>query len=330
MRVIQIGTGKMGQRWLEALMESPDVTLVGLVDPVEALRDAALEKTSLSATVAFASVDEALASDLEFEAAVIVTPPPTHRPLAEQVLQGGKHVLLEKPLATTLEDARALVGIAAETGQTLMVAQNYRHHRSFRELREAIHQGVIGAIAAVRIRFEKDARTMFGEGDFRYSMEHVLLVDMSIHHFDMIRAVLGANASRLYAQTWHVPEGNFQYDAAATVLMTMDSGVNVTYTGNWASFGPETSWNADWEFVGDEGRIVWTEEGITVQRWGEEPAPLEVAPPIDAQGALVHELVEAIAAGIQPPTHAGDNIDSLALVFAAVESTMTGEVITFA
>ena len=329
MNVIQIGTGKMGQRWLEALMDSPDVELVGIVEPVEALRLAAGDKTGLPAGAAFASVEDVLASDLRFDAAVIVTPPPTHRPLAEQVLRGGKHVLLEKPLATTLADARALVEIAEETGQTLMVAQNYRHHRSFGELREAIHRGAIGAIAAVRVQFEKDARTMFGEGDFRYSMENVLLVDMSIHHFDMIRAVLGANASRLYAQTWHVPDGNFQFDAAATVVMAMDSGVSVTYTGNWGSFGPETSWNGDWEFVGDEGRIVWTEAGITIQRWGADPMPLEVAPPIDAQGALVHEFVTAIGTGSQPPTHAGDNIESLALVFAAVESALTGEVITF-
>ena len=329
MSVIQIGTGKMGQRWLEALLDSADVSLVGVVEPVEALRDAAVAKTGLEAGAAFASIDEALASGLQFEAAVIVTPPPTHRALAEQLLRADKDVLLEKPLATTIEDARALVEIAAETGRTLMVAQNYRYHRSFRELREAIHTGAIGAVTAVTVRFEKDARTMFGEGDFRYSMEHVLLMDMSIHHFDMIRAALGANVSRLYAQTWHVPEGNFEYDAAATVVMTMDSGASVTYTGNWASFGPETSWNADWEFVGDEGRIVWTEEGITIQRWGAEPAPLEVAAPLDAQVALVHEFVTAIQAGRRPATHAADNIESLAIVFAAIESATTGEVVSW-
>jgi predicted dehydrogenase len=329
MNVIQIGTGKMGQRWLEALLDSPIVTLVGVVEPVETLRDAAIAKTGLPAASAFASVEAALASDVAFDAAVIVTPPPTHRPLAEQLLTAGKHALLEKPLATTLEDARALVDTAASTGMTLMVAQNYRHHRGFGELREAIHRGAIGAVASVQIRFEKDARTMFGEGDFRYAMEHVLLVDMSIHHFDLIRAALDANVSRLYAQTWHVPEGHFQFDAAASVLLTMDSGTSVSYSGNWASFGPETSWDADWEFVGDTGRLLWTGAGLTLERWGEPPISLELSDPVDGQVALVREFVSAIAAGTQPPTHAGDNIASLAIVFAAVESAMTGEVIGF-
>jgi myo-inositol 2-dehydrogenase/D-chiro-inositol 1-dehydrogenase len=329
MNVIQVGTGKMGQRWLEALVASPDVDLVGVVEPVDALREAAIARTGLDPASAFPSIEAALAGGTAFDAAVIVTPPPSHRPLAEQFLRAGRHVLLEKPLATTMDDARALVDCAAETGRTLMVAQNYRHHRGFPELRNAIRDGQIGAVSAVNIRFEKDTRTLFGEGDFRYSMQHVLLVDMSIHHFDLIRAALGTNPQRLYAQTWHVPEGNYQYDAAASVLMTMDSGTRVSYTGNWASFGPETSWNADWEFVGEDGRIVWTDAGVTLQRWGEESADLPVAEPGDAQGALVHEFVTAITAGTPPPSHAGDNINSLAIVFAAIESSLTGEVIAF-
>jgi len=329
MNVIQIGTGKMGQRWLDALLASPDVDLVGVVEPVDSLRQAAIDKTGLDSAHAFPSVETALASETAFDAAIIVTPPPSHRSLAEQLLRAGKHVLLEKPLSTNMDDARELVDCAAHTGQTLMVAQNYRHHRGFPELRHAIHRGQIGAVSAVNVRFEKDTRTMFGEGDFRYSMEHVLLVDMSIHHFDLIRAALGTNPRRLYAQTWHVPGGNYQYDAAASVLMTMDSGTTVSYTGNWASFGPETSWNADWEFVGDAGRMLWTDEGLTLHRWGEAALDLEVAEPPDAQGVLVREFVTAIAAGAQPPTHARDNINSLAIVFAAIESSLSGEVIAF-
>src|SRR5690606_23376873 len=136
---------------------------------------------------------DALAA-LEFDAAVVVTPPPTHRPIAGQLLEAGKHVLMEKPLATTIEDARELVDIAARTGRVLMVGQNYRYFNAFATVRDLLARGEVGTVSAVNIAFHKDARTMFGYGDFRYSMEHVLLVDMSIHHFDMIRAALGDNA----------------------------------------------------------------------------------------------------------------------------------------
>lgn len=332
MNVIQVGVGKMGQHWLEQMSEMDMVTLVGVVEPVPPLREAALVKAGLSAAAGFASVDEALAG-VEFEAAVIVTPPPTHRPLAEQLLEAGKHVLTEKPLATTLDDARAMVATADRCQRTLMVAQNYRYFAPFSTIRAMIQRGEIGRVTAVTIAFHKDARTMFGEGDFRYSMKHVLLVDMSIHHFDLIRAALGTDAAQVYAQTWHVPDGNFEYDAAVSAVITMTDGAVVTYTGNWATYSPETSWNGDWEIIGELGRISWTggdwnEADITIQRWGDAAVPVPIADLERAgQYGLVTDFVAAIESGTAPDTAAASNVQSLAIVFAAVESAETGQVV---
>jgi predicted dehydrogenase len=331
-KVIQVGVGKMGQHWLGVLAESGQVEFAGIVEPVPALREAAAVKSNLSTGQAFNSVDDALAN-LDFDAAVIVTPPPTHRPLAEQLMRAGKHVLTEKPLATSIVDARALVEIAAETGRTLMVAQNYRHFAAYRTVKSVIDSGRIGAIRAVNIAFHRNARTMFGEGDFRYSMPHVLLVDMTIHHLDMLRGLTGANASRVYAQSWHVPDGNFQYDAAASVLLTMESGAIVTYTGNWATSQEETSWNGAWEIVGETGRLTWAggdwdQAKIEVQAWGSAPEPVDLVPlPSGGQHGLIAEFVEAVSTGREPDTSAADNVNSLAIVFAAVESTETGQVV---
>ena len=130
MRIVQVGVGKMGRAWLRELTSSGDVELAGIVEPVAAGREWAIAEYGLAPEQCVDSIDTALA-DLEWDAAVVVTPPPTHRPIAGRLLRLGKHVLLEKPLATTIEDAQALVDIAAETGRTLMVAQNYRFHDAF-------------------------------------------------------------------------------------------------------------------------------------------------------------------------------------------------------
>ena len=240
MKVVQVGVGKMGRAWLKAFATTEDVELVGIVEPVTVNREWAMAEYGLAPERCLDSLDVALET-LQWDAAVIVTPPPSHRPLAERLLRGGKHVLIEKPLAATIEDARDLVAIAAETGKTLMVAQNYRYHDAFSTVRTLVASGRIGKVRSVKIEFRKNASTIFSENDFRYAMKHLLLVDMSIHHFDMIRAMLGANAARVYAQTWHVPGGNFEFDAAASVLIAMDDGVVVSYTGNWAAYPPETS-----------------------------------------------------------------------------------------
>jgi len=333
MRIVQVGVGKMGRHWLEVLSGSGEVALTGIVEPVDALRETAIAKAGLPPERAYASLDAALAG-AEFDAAVVVTPPPTHRPIAEQLLRAGRHVLLEKPLATTIEDARALVELAAETGKTLMVAQNYRHFAAYRTVQSLVQSGRIGALQAVNIAFHRDARTMFGEGDFRYSMPHVLLVDMAIHHVDMLRGITGANARRVYAQSWHVPEGNFQHHAAASVLITMESGVAVSYTGNWATFQPETSWNGEWEIVGETGRITWAggdwdESRVSIQAFGAAPEAVDlVALPKSGQASLVAAFAAAVAAGEVPESAAADNINSLAIVFAAVESAETGQAVT--
>jgi predicted dehydrogenase len=185
----------------------------------------------------------------------------------------------------------------------------------------------------VSIRFERDARTMFGEGDFRYSMEDVLLVDMSIHHMDMLRAITGGRAARVYAQSWHIPQGHFAHHPAAAVLLMLDDGVPVTYTGNWATNAPETSWNGDWEIVGEEGRIAWTDtrDGsprVMLQRWDGDPAPVEpVALAETGQAGLLADFGHAVRTGTVPDTAAADNIHSLAIVFAAVASARSGQVV---
>lgn len=332
MKLVQVGVGKMGRAWLRAFTESDDVELVGIVEPVVANRDWAMAEYGFTPDQCFDSVEAALAVS-GWDAAVVVTPPPSHRPLAEQLLRAGKHVLLEKPLATSIEDARDLVAIAAETGQTLMVAQNYRYKDAFSMVRSLVVSGRIGPVRSVKIEFRKNAATIFGEGDFRYAMRHVLLIDMSIHHFDMIRALLGTNPARLYAQTWHVPAGNFEHDAAASVLITMDDGAVVSYLGNWAAQSPETSWNGAWEIVGDRGRIVWaggdfTDAEITLYEWGKESEQIPLASREEAgQLGLLKSFRQAVDSDTPPETAAADNVHSLGIVFAAVESAETGRVV---
>lgn len=335
MRVVQLGAGKMGQRWLDVLAGADEVTLAGIVEPVDALREVARATSGLGEGQCLATVHEALVS-LEFDGAVVVTPPPTHRPLARQLLQAGKHVLLEKPLATTIDDARDLVEIAAETGRTLMVAQNYRYSAAFATGRALIERGRIGPLRAVSIDFRRDTRTLFGEGDFRYGMEHPLLLDMSIHHVDMLRALAGSDAARVYAQSWHVPDGVYQHHAAANVLITMRNGAIVSYRGNWATHEPDTSWNGEWEITGELGRITWrggdvSDAEIQVQAWAQpaERVPL-VQMASEGQAALVAEFVRCVATGEIPDTAAADNLHSLEIVLAAVESAETGRVVSLA
>ncbi len=331
MNLIQIGTGKMGLQWLDVLVDADGITLAGIGERNDDNRKKGAEKTGLPNEAVVTSVEEALDA-IEFDAAVVVTPPASHREIAEALMRAGKHVLMEKPLATTLDDARAMAETAKETGTILMVAQNYRYYAPFVTVRSLIESGAIGAVRSIAIHFARDYRNMFEEGDFRYEMEHVLLIDMSIHHFDMLRALTGRNASRIYAQSWHVPDGTFQHDATANVLITLEEDIHVSYEGSWAPYIPDTSWNGDWDIIGELGRLEWrdTAEGemrVTLHLW-EEPARkvVPVSLPAKGQAGLLADFLKAIESGSEPDTSAADNVHSLGIVLAAVESIEGGKV----
>ena len=331
MRIIQVGVGKMGRTWSRVLRSAPGIEYVAVVEPAPANREFAMSELGFSEANCVPSIDDALARD-DWDAAVVVTPPTTHRPIAETLLRGGRHVLLEKPLAATLEDGEALVRIASETGRILMVAQNYRYRPNIRAVQAAIRDGDIGTVRAVAIRFHRDTRTVFGEGDFRYSMEEPLLIDMAVHHFDMLRAITGEDVTELYGRSWHVPDGVYEHHPAATVVMTLTNGATATYDGNWAGFDTDTSWDGEWDIIGETGRLRWRTDGqanVVDLLPFDGPARrlcLDNDQPGD-QAGLLADFVKAVASNALPQTNAQDNVRSLAIVLGAVESAATGQIV---
>lgn len=332
MRTVQIGVGSMGRTWLRAIAAAPDVELAAIVEPAVEQRAWAQRELGLADADCLATIDEAMIRD-DWQAAVVVTPPSTHRPIAEALVWSGRDVLVEKPLAVTLADAEALVDIARDRGRILMVAQDYRYRPAVRALQRAVADGEIGTIRAIDVAFRRDTRTLFGEGNFRYTMEHPLIIDMAIHHFDLLRAIAGDDVTRLYGSSWHVPNGVYEHAAAATLIMTMSNGAIATYSGNWAAFDNETTWSGIWEIIGDRGRLRWTgdDDAATVELVPfDGPARrLQLADPAPArQAGLLADFVRAVDTRQPPETRAADNIHSLEIVLAGVASSTTGDAVS--
>jgi len=337
LRVIQVGAGLFGMSWAGIVNAAPGIELVAIAEPFETARERVRAELNGWTGSLFPSLTEALES-VACDAVVVITPPDTHHAVVTEALRAGKHVLVEKPLATTIEEAAELIATADAAGKILMVSQNYRFRRYARTIQKLIAEGQLGDLISVRIHFERDTRTLFGEGNFRYAMRHPLALDMSIHHMDLLRAFTGQDARRIDARSWRVPASNYAHDPAVLALIELESGAPVVYEGSWASFGPETSWNGDWEFIGDSGRLTWSGgayEGIpvdlTLTRWGEEPMPIEPIQldPVDRAGALDH-FRQSVLSGTEPETNARDNIRSLAAVLGIVESIERREAVDVA
>jgi predicted dehydrogenase len=182
---------------------------------------------------------------------------PSHGAIAEAALTSGKHVLTEKPLSNNLEDARRVVEQAANFGRVLMVNQQYRFHPAVRTIASMVRAGEIGQLLNIRCRFDRDVQRSLPASDFRITMEHGFLVDMGVHHIDLLRAITGQEIVRVYAEGWHMPNSVFTHHAATTALLTLESGAVALYQGNWASNDAPTSWHGRWDIEGKQGHLAW-------------------------------------------------------------------------
>jgi predicted dehydrogenase len=110
---------------------APGVGLAAVVDPDPEAR------RHVEATSGYAIMEEALEA-VECDAVLVATPPRTHHVVAKAALEAGKHVLCEKPLATSLEDAFDLIQAAQRAERVLMVSQNYRYNAPFRAVQRLV------------------------------------------------------------------------------------------------------------------------------------------------------------------------------------------------
>ncbi len=136
--------GHMHAAWIDA---APDLDLVAICDVDPERRKAAEE--DFPGVRTYADVDDLLASDVELVS--IVTPHFTHAPLAIRAAQAGKHVVVEKAMCLTVDEATAMIEAAKAAGTMLAVHHNRRHDGNFRAIKELVHSGRIGDVFHIEL-----------------------------------------------------------------------------------------------------------------------------------------------------------------------------------
>lgn len=332
MRVVQLGIGGMGNAWIRTIQNSDEVELVGCVEIIDRIADEQAEKYNLDRSTIYSTVDEALDA-LKPDAVIDVTPPQFHAPNAINALRRGIPVMSEKPLSHTLESAQQIVDTARETGVLHMVAQNYRYRLPLLTLKHTLQTADLGAITSAQVDFYKGPHF----GGFREEMDYPLVIDMSIHHFDLMRYLLNANLVSVYGQSWNPPWSWFKGDASASVTMQFENDIRVIYNGSWVASGQETSWNANWRIDCERGVLKLTDDVVTFQRktgvngFNNTYEDLKIIDPLTPerteQAYLLHEFYEAVTHGKSPATTCFDNIQSLSIGFNIVKSFKSGGVV---
>ncbi|HZR44278.1 MAG TPA: Gfo/Idh/MocA family oxidoreductase [Ktedonobacteraceae bacterium] len=330
-RIIQVGLGGWGQNWAANVVSHyKGVEPVAWVEIDAETLQRAQQRLNLPEERCFTSFEAALET-VETDAVLITASLGGHVPSALMALQADKHVLMEKPFAPSLQEALQVVELARQRGRVLMISQNYRYYPAPRVAAELVRDNELGPVGVVNLDFRKYSNKAPVENHRHYHIWHPLLVDMAIHHFDLMRMILGQEPRQITCQTYNPPWSKFVEPPAATATILFDGGTVVSYRGSWVSPGTPTNWAGEWNMECERGEIVWTSRGEQPEKVLLRPldkrtrsVELPTLEYTDRSGSL-DAFVRAIETGEEPETSGRDNLKTIALMFAAVASANAGQ-----
>ncbi|MDQ4077775.1 MAG: Gfo/Idh/MocA family oxidoreductase [Chloroflexota bacterium] len=346
LRVGLIGAGGISRAHARAYRDFPErVQLVSIcdIDPVIAEQRARDTNVESIYSDPFQMLNEAA-----IDAVDICTPHDQHAPLAIAAAQAGKHVLVEKPMACSLEECRAMVAAAEQAGVTLMVAQHERYIPSYRGAQRAIQAGELGPIRAVRIDAMQNLLAFLPRGHWLYDGERAgggIVISVAVHRIDLVRYLVG-NVGRVMGvcRTMRPEFVNGAEDFACATLEFENGAIGelfATYSGY------RMPWGQQFMIFGDDGTvhavppsgeydgpalIASRERGQESTAWNEQFGGFVPIEPdrtgLPTDNGFVNEILhfaECCQQDVEPLTSGRDNLDTMKVIFGIYQSARTGQ-----
>jgi UDP-N-acetylglucosamine 3-dehydrogenase len=302
--------------YIAALGARTDVEFVGLAD----------EEPERGARVArergvpfYPEADDLLAA---VDAVVITSANADHRAMAVRAAERGVSVLLEKPIATTAADARAIID-AFRGGPTLAIAFPSPFSPAFRALQEAVRDGALGRILAVRAT---NRGTM--PGGFFIQMERSgggAVIDHTVHVADLLRRLTGAEYERVYAEVGH---GLFHeaWDDSGLLTMDLTDGTFATLDCSWSRPPSFPTWgDVTLRVIGERGVASADLFSQHLTRYPADDAPARWEPwGSDLDALMIDDFVRAVREGRRPMSGGEDGLRALEVALAAYHSAAEG------
>lgn len=331
-----IGAGAIAAfRHLPEYVANPGVELVAVSDP--RLERAQEEAIRFGASAVYADYREMLARE-RLDIVSVCTPNHLHAPATIDALDAGAHVLVEKPMATTLDDADAMIAAARRTGRVLMVDQNERFMPVHTTARRILESGALGRVLTFRAFYGHDGPekwTPTAEWFFtRAQSLSGALGDLGVHKVDILRFLLGSDVTEVAAFT-----GTLQKQAEvndnAVLLLRFQNGVFGSLAASWT-----------YTYEQESGTVFYCEGG-TIRIGAERGRPLVVAalgppkaetvydvPPLDQEqwhpirgSTVIDAFVEGVQQG-RAAVPGEEGRAALAVVMAGLQAAETGRTVT--
>lgn len=339
-RMVQVGTGGFGSVWCRSFL--PPNIRDGLVEVVaavdinaEALTNA-VEYLGLRRDQCYTDLGAALDRH-RADFLTIVVPPAYHETVVDQALEHDLHILSEKPIGDTLDSSIRIADKVRVAGKKMAVTMSHRFDQDKQTLKHLLRSGDYGTPDYLVMRFTCDCRQFASWGKFRHEMRDPLMIEGAVHHLDILADLAGAKCTRLYAQTWNPTWGEYQGDSQGLVLMQLQNGVKASYEGAKTNAAGLNGWGQEYiraeceqaTVVLDSRKIaIYPHDASGQCGQGEvgEGLPLALLEqPKWSNTWLIEQFVQWLDGGCPMETQVEDNLQSIALVFSAIESSKTGQ-----
>jgi predicted dehydrogenase len=301
MRLAVVGLGFMGGAHLKSIAGVQTVELAAVVS----------RRAPAWPVKHYKTLDAALA-DPEIDAVDLCLPTDMHESATIAALRSGKHVLVEKPMALSVESCQRMIGEAERAGRILMVAQVLRFMPAYRALQKAVDEGELGSIRSAAFR-RRCAQPGWSEWITDKSRSGGGAFDLLIHDVDM--------SLRLFGKPEAISATGYE-DAAAGVdtisARLFYDGLAVEISGGWM-FSGAFPFAMEFAVVGEKGALEYNSESRPLKRYGSgEEVVLES---IDGYAAEIEYFAECCRSGEQPllcaPTSSAEAVRLALAMFEA-------------
>jgi len=217
-KLLLAGTGLIGHRHMQHILAHPDFELVGIIDPI-------ISDEKIEGVKTYKSLNDV---DTEAEGIILATPTDTHADLTIQSLKMGMHVLVEKPVAASLQEADQMIDASEKTGLSVLVGHHRRYHPLVSETINILNSGRIGRPVAASLMWLMRKQDEYFDVDWRKGIDGGPVKQNLIHDVDTLRAFFGEIISVVGSGTNIVR--NAKRHENGGVVLSFDTGMVATIT----------------------------------------------------------------------------------------------------
>ena len=329
LNVAVIGCGVISKRHMNAVLAKEGCTLYAICDSAD---DDRLEKKKEMFNPQLAVKDYMeLVNDPKVDVAIVTTTDNTHREITEAFLRAGKHVLLEKPMALSVEECVSMVKAEKESGARLMVGQVARYNGVTGKAKELVESGRIGELVYVETEYAHCYATARGYGDWRVNPEREGMIGGGCHAVDLLRWIAG-DPTEVHAFSNHKILTDWPVDDSTIAIYKFPNNVLGKV---FCSIGAKRQHICRTSFFGTKGTIQYDSKSteITIYETDEDGTCYKVPKyiPCTAKGHNmddeVADFIDAILQDKPTPISSLEGLHTVTACCATVEAAKSGETV---